>query len=138
MPKGISDFREEGINERVAATRLEFFTKRRHQALAIIQLRMNEQKKLEKALRHKPQTQPDNGPFLGWPAILPQSRGSNQMLASTRLNSNGVSMLQSQKPSRASLHAGQNKREQLIMKHTSAASSRYQNILDKANSFLSP
>jgi len=36
MPKGIGDFREEGINERVAATRLEFFTKKRHQALAII------------------------------------------------------------------------------------------------------
>lgn len=114
----------------MAETRFDFFTKRRNQALAIIQLRMKEQKKLKKALYNKPQVQaPNNGPYLGWPAIIPQSRGS--ILGSTRLNSRGTSLMH--KESRAST-----KREQLILKHTSTQQTRYKNILEKASNYLSP
>lgn len=42
-----------GANERIADTRFNHFNKRRYQAMAVIQMRINEDYKLGKAKQHK-------------------------------------------------------------------------------------
>ena len=147
MNRSRTEFRggeDSSLNERVVEKRFEYYNKRRNQALSIIQMRMIQQKKLSNAMKSKdtvsntkPIYQSTTGPYLGWPAMVPQSR-TNTAYQSRRPTSRGTpNNIQTRIQSSESL-APNGRKELLMSKHSSQAMNRYQNIVGKASAYLSP
>lgn len=117
----------DGVNERLVDKRFDHFTRRRHQALQIIQLRLNESRRLENAMKNskliladpssvlasKHATQFSNGVYLGWPpAIRPPNTAVGMSRGGTKFFGNTANRVQTS-------GALQGRREKIATKYTS-------------------
>ncbi|TNV82334.1 hypothetical protein FGO68_gene6333 [Halteria grandinella] len=146
MPKQRNDFVSENLNDRLIDKRFDHFNKRRYQALQIIQLRINENKRLDKAMKNhtnkhiildgsqpasKHATQFSNGVYLGWPPVL---RAPNTAVGSSR----GSQQFFGNASQRVQTTFQGSRREKIAVKYTAQSMNKLKDTFQKASQFLSP